>query len=115
MPTNNDSADSEHKDATDPDTVSNTMDKQYGARTRMNMRDRKQKSDLFPKLRIHPKISSKCLKILHANAMVQTMGNTHIDLRAYACLYATIHSGPKQHDILTSINVPSPTLTLFRF
>ena len=30
--------------------------------------------------------------------MVQTMGNTHIDLRAYTCLYATIHSGPNQHD-----------------
>ena len=32
-PTNNDSADEEPKNATDPDTMSNTMDKQYGART----------------------------------------------------------------------------------
>ena len=96
-PMNNDSEDAERNNATDTDTVSNTMDKQYGARTRMNMRDRKQKSDLFPKLRIHPTISSKCLKILHANAMVQTMGNTHIDLRDYAQLHTTIHCVPNQH------------------
>ena len=30
--------------------------------------------------------------------MVQTMGNTHLDLRDYACLHATIHCGTNQHD-----------------
>ena len=29
--------------------------------------------------------------------MVQTMGNTHLDLRDYACIHATIHCGPNQH------------------
>ena len=26
------------------------------------------------------------------------MGNTHLDLRDYGCLHATIHCGPNQHD-----------------
>ena len=30
--------------------------------------------------------------------MVKTMGNTHLDLREYARLHATIHCGPNQHD-----------------
>ena len=30
--------------------------------------------------------------------MVQTMGNTHLDLRDYARLHATIHCGPNRHD-----------------
>ena len=30
--------------------------------------------------------------------MVQTMGNTHLDLGDYARLHATIHCGPNQHD-----------------
>ena len=62
------------------------------------MRVKKQKSDLPPKLHIHPKITKKPSKILHANAMVQTMGNTHLDLREYAWIHATIHCGPNQHD-----------------
>ena len=81
----------------DPDTMSETMDKQYGARTRTNMRARKRESDLPPKLRIHQTINSKRSKILHANAMIQTMGNTHIDLSVYARIHATIHCGPNQH------------------
>ena len=82
----------------DPDTVSNTMDNQYCTQTRTNMRARKRKIDLPPKLRIHPEISSKRSKILHSNTMVQTMGNTHLDLRDYIFLHATIHCGPNQHD-----------------
>ena len=62
------------------------------------MRVRKRKSDLPPKLLIHPKISRKLSKILHANAVVQTMGNTQLDLRDYVRLHATIHCGPNQHD-----------------
>ena len=62
------------------------------------MRGRKRKMDLPPKLRIHPKINSKRLKILHANTIVQTMGNNHLDLRYYASLQATIHCGPNQHN-----------------
>ena len=30
--------------------------------------------------------------------MVQTMGNTHLDLRDYARLHGTIHCRPNQHD-----------------
>ena len=74
------------------------MDKQYGARTRTNMRARKQKSDLPPKLRIHPKINSKQPKFLHANAIVQTMGNTHLNPRDYACMYSKIHCRPNRQD-----------------
>ena len=55
---------------TDPDTMSDTMDKQYGAQTRTNMQARKVKSDLLPKLHIHPTINSERSKVLHANAMV---------------------------------------------
>ena len=97
-PTNNYSTDEEPNNATDPDTMSNTMDKQYGARTQMNMRARKQKSDLPPKLRIHLTMKRKRLKILHANAMVQNIGNTHLDLRDYPRIHATIHCGPNQHN-----------------
>ena len=78
--------------------MSKTMDKLYGARTQMNIRAKKRKIDLPPKLRIHPTINSKQSKVLHANAMVQTMGNTHLDLRNYARIYATIHCGQSQHD-----------------
>ena len=97
-PMKNNSADSERNDATDPGTVPNTMEKKYGTRTRTNMKDRKRNSDLPPKLHIHPKISSKSSKILHANSMVQTMGNTYLDLWDNARLHATIHCGPNQHE-----------------
>ena len=97
-PMKNDGADAEHDETTDPNTVSTTTDKQYGARTPTDMRSRKWKSDLPPKLRIHLTINSKKSKILHANAMVQTMGNTHLDLREYARLHGTIHCGPNKHD-----------------
>ena len=30
--------------------------------------------------------------------MVQYMANTHLDLRDYARIHATIHCGPSQHD-----------------
>ena len=62
------------------------------------MRDRKLKSDLPPKLRIHPTINSKRSKILHDNTMVQTMGNTHLNLRFYIRIRATIHYGPSRQD-----------------
>ena len=35
---------------------------------------------------------------MHAKVMVQTMGNTHLDLRDYKWIHATIHCGPNQHD-----------------
>ena len=98
VPMKNDGADAERDDTMDPDTVSNTMDKQYGAWTQTNMRARKRKSDLPPKLRIYPTINIKGLKILHANVMVKTMGNTHLDLRDYGRLHVTIHCGPNQHE-----------------
>ena len=69
-PTDNYIADPEPNNATDPDTLSNTMYKQYSAQTRTNMRARKRKSELLPKLLIHPTINSKRSKILHTNAMV---------------------------------------------
>ena len=78
--------------------MSDTMDKQYGARRRTNMRARKRKNYLPPKVCIHPTINSKRPKIMHANAMVQTMGNTHLYLRDYARIHATIHCGPNQND-----------------
>ena len=62
------------------------------------MQARKRKIDLPPKLDIHPAISRKRLKILHANSMVQTMGNTYLGLRDYMRLHRTIHCGPNQHD-----------------
>ena len=62
------------------------------------MRARKQKSDLPPKLCIHLTINSKWSKVLHANTMVQTMSNTHLDLRDYTRIHATIHYGPNQHN-----------------
>ena len=57
-----------------------------------------EKGDLPQKLRKHPTINSKHTKILHANAMVQTMGNAHLDLRDYARIHTTIHCGTNQHD-----------------
>ena len=78
--------------------MSDTMNKQYGARTRTNMRARKRKNDLPPKLRIHPTINSKCSKIMHSNVMVQNMGNTHLDLRYYMRIHVTIQCGPNEHD-----------------
>ena len=62
------------------------------------MRARKRKSDLPPKLCIHPTINSKQSKVLHTNAMVQPMGNTHLDLRDYAQIHATIHCGTNQYN-----------------
>ena len=82
----------------DCDTMSDTMDKQYGSRKITYIRARKRKNDLYPKLRIHPTINSKRSKIMHANTMVQTMGNTHLDLRDHAWIHTTIHCGPNQHD-----------------
>ena len=78
--------------------MSDTMEKQYGAQKRTNMRYRKRKSDLPPKLRIHPKINSKQSKVLHANTMVQNMGNNHLDLRDYARLHSKSHCRPNLHD-----------------
>ena len=43
-PTNKSNADAEPNNSTDPETMSNTTDKQYGARTRTNIRDRGKKS-----------------------------------------------------------------------
>ena len=39
--------------------ISSDMDNQYGTWTRENMRARKRKCDLPPKLRIHPTINSE--------------------------------------------------------
>ena len=75
-----------------------TMSKQYGTQKRSNMRARERKNYFPPKLRIHPIINSKRSKIMHAKVMVQTMGNTHLDLRDYKWIHATIHCGPNQHD-----------------
>ena len=97
-PTKNDGTDAERYDTTESDTISNTMDKQYVARARKNMRYRKRKCYLPPKLRIHLTINMKRSKILHANTMAQTMGNPHLNLRDYAPLHATIHCGPNQHE-----------------
>ena len=77
------------------------------------MQARKRKSDLPPKLRIHPTINSERFKILHANTMVQTMGNTQLDLRDYARLHATIHSGPNQHDNLMRNPLVATILTQY--
>ena len=97
--TNNNETDPDtNKNVTDPDTMSDTMDKQYSERTRTNRRASKRKSDLNPKLRIHPIINSKQSTVLHNNAMVQTMGNTHLDLIDYARLNSTIHCRPNRHD-----------------
>ena len=85
-----------NNNATDPGTMLDIMEKKYGARTQTNMRARKRRSDPPLKLRIHPKINSKRPKILHANVMVQNMGNTHLDLRIYARIHATIHYGLNQ-------------------
>ena len=62
------------------------------------MQDKKRKCDLPPKMRIHLTINNevKQSKIHHANTMAQTMGNTHLDLRYYARLHATIHCRSSQ-------------------
>ena len=91
-------ASTNNNNGTDPNTMSDTMDKQYGAQTRTNMQARKRKSDLPPKLCIHPTIISKRSKVLHANVMVQTINNTHLDLRDYEQIHATIHCGTSQYD-----------------
>ena len=76
------------------------MDKQYGTQSRENMRARKRKCGLPPKMRIHPKINNevKRSKIHHENMMVYTMGNTNLDLSDFACLHATIRCGTNQQD-----------------
>ena len=54
-------------------------------------------------MRIHPKINSETnrSKIHHTNKMLQTMGNTHLNLRGYARMYTTIHCGPnQQHNVM---------------
>ena len=73
--------------------ISSIMDKQYVTRFGGKMRARKRKFDLTQKIGIHPTINNKVKrsKIQHANSMVQTMENTHLDLRYYARLHATIH------------------------
>ena len=78
--------------------MSDSTDKKYGTRTRTNMRSRKQKSYLPPKLHIQLTINSKRSKVLQANMMLQTMGNTHLNLRDIARIHATIHCGPSQHN-----------------
>ena len=84
--------------------MSDTMEKQYGAQTQTNIQSRKRKSDLPPKLRIHPKINSKRSKILHVSDMVKTMGNTHLDLRDFAQVHANIHCGPNQnHNVMQNL------------
>ena len=62
------------------------------------MQARKLKSDLPPKLRIHPTTNSKRSKVLHANVMVQTVGNTHLELRDYVRIHETIHCGTNQYN-----------------
>ena len=49
-------------------------------------------------MRIHPTINSKWSKVLHTNAMVQTIGNTHLDLGDYVRIHANVHCGPSQHE-----------------
>ena len=72
------------------------MDKQYGTRTQTNMRARKRKKYLPPKLLIHPTINSKRSKTLHANTMFQTMDSTHLDLRNYARLTRKFTADPTE-------------------
>ena len=86
------------------------------------MRARKRKSDLPLKLSMHLTINRKLSRILNANTMVQTMGNTHLYLRDHTRINAKIHCGPNQHDnvmrnllvttILTQYHV-SKGLTVF--
>ena len=92
------SADAGCDNGSDSYDVSSTTDKKYGTQTREKMRSRKRKSDLSLKLPIHPTINSKQYNILHASTMVQTMGNTHLDLRDYTILHATIHCGPNRQE-----------------
>ena len=61
-----------------------------------------EKNDLPPKLRIHLTISSKWSKILHDNTMVQSIGNTHLYIRDYTHLHATINCKSNQHDNMMS-------------
>ena len=112
-PTKNDSADAERNDVTDPNTVSNTMDKKYGAQTQTNMRARKRKIDLHLKLHMQLKISSKRLKILHANVMLQTMSNTYLELRDYKRLHTNIQCGTKQHENVMQNPLITPILTQY--
>ena len=73
--------------------ISRIMDKQYMKRTRDDMRARKLKCDLPPKMRMYSTINNevKRSKIQHANTMVQTMGKTHLDLWDYERPHTTIH------------------------
>ena len=112
-PTKNNSEDAECNNATEPNTVSNTMDKQYSTQTRTNMRARKRKSDLPLKLPIHHKTSSKLSNILNDNTMVKTMGNTHLDLRDYARLHVIIHCGTNQHDNVMRNSLITTILTQY--
>ena len=79
------------------------------------MRVRKRNFYLPPKLFIHPTINSeaKRSKILHANIMVQTMGNTHLDISDSARLHVTIHCGTNRQDIVMRNPLVTKILTQY--
>ena len=72
-----------------------------------------EKNDLPPKLRIHLTINSKWSKILHANTMVQTIGNTNIYLRDYTHLHATINCRSNQHENMMRNPLVTKILTYY--
>ena len=85
--------------------ISIIMDKQYVTGSRENMQARKRKCDLPPTIRIHPTTNNEVerSKIHHSNMMVQTMGNTYLDMRDYARLHSTIHCGPNlKHNVMSN-------------
>ena len=79
------------------------------------MRVRKRNFYLPPKLFIHPTINSeaKRSKILHANIMVQTMGNTHLDISDSARLHVKIHCGTNRQDIVMRNPLVTKILTQY--
>ena len=79
------------------------------------MRVRKRNFYLPPKLFIHPTINSeaKRSKILHANIMVQTMVNTHLDISDSARLHVTIHCGTNRQDIVMRNPLVTKILTQY--
>ena len=89
------------------------MDKQYGTLIQENMQARKRKIYLPLKLRIQPTINSKRSDILHANTVVHTMGNTHLDLRDYARLHVTIHCGSDRQENLMRNPLVTKILTYY--
>ena len=71
------------------------------------MCEQKRKNDLPPKLCIGLLTpDEKRNEINKSNTLVHTLENQDLDLKYYACLYATIHCQTHNHPLTNIINYP---------